>query len=91
MEVLGPNHGYPGPFRGETSGRAWNDGLRRPAGCRRPAALSEGSARDQRPSRDFTLLPKVQDFEPSQLIDQVIRPLIELTLLYAWETSDGAM
>ena len=58
----------------------------RPVAAGRPS----GSA-PQRPSDDFTLSPKVQPFEPSQLIDQVIRPLIELTLLYACDTSDGAM
>ena len=48
-------------------------------------------SRDYRPSRDFTLLPKVQFLEPSQLIDQVIRPLIPLTLRYAWDTRLGDM
>src|SRR6185437_7600025 len=44
----------------------------------------------QRPSSPLTLFPNVQPNDPSQLIDQVISPLIcPPTLFQACETSDG--
>jgi hypothetical protein len=44
----------------------------------------------QRPCNDFTLSPKVQPFEPSQLMDQVMSPLSwPPKLFHACPTSVG--
>ena len=66
----------PGPWR---TGARWGAGVL-PAGRR------------QRPCRALTLSPKVQPLEPSQLMDQVIRPFSwPLKEPYACETRLGAM
>ncbi len=42
-------------------------------------------------SENGRLLTNVHPSDPSQLIDQVIKPLMLGTWLYDWVTSDGAM
>lgn len=58
------------------------------AGGSRPG----GSGRTvQRPWSAFTLSPKVQSRDPSQLTDQVIRPLSPSWAFHAWATRPGVM
>ena len=56
---------------------------------RAPPRGRRGGLSLYRPCSDFTLSPKDQPLDPSQLIDQVIRPLS--WVLYACDTSDGLM
>src|SRR5439155_1070423 len=78
------------PTRGTASymSRTQHQDRRRGAAGGRAEAARRG--RRQRPCRLRTLSPNVQPFEPSQLIDQVIRPFTAPpTLFHDCDTSDG--